>query len=158
IAPRLAAAKHDHVVGILERFEQDLAPMVAPMAESLRDNDALPDHVRDLFGLLAQPEHFGESILIGIALGSILSPVIQPALEPEVQGLANIVWPKNPSKPITPPEAAAAVLKGVLTEAEAQPLARLSGVNSENFHTLVEIAGNAPGIAEGLLLLRRGQI
>lgn len=158
LAPKLAAARTDHVVGLLERFESDIAPLVAPLAAQLAESEHLPQHVRDAFALLANPEHFGESVLLGIALGSILSPVIQTALAPVVQTLANNTWHLNPSMPLSPTEVAQGQLKGVSTPYTTGDEALRSGINAERLATLVEIAGQSIGLEEALLLLRRGQI
>jgi len=152
------AAATERLVGLFERFESDMAPALAPILAHVVDHPDTPEPIRDLLRLVSSPEHFGESVLIGIALGSVLSPVLGAATAPFIQAIANTVWPEHSNVPLSPQELAAAVLKGVLTEPQAANLAALSGVNAANFHNLYEIAGNAPGIMEALSLLRRGDI
>lgn len=164
IAGALAANKTAQQTAMLERFESDLAPVIGPIVEHLLSNPALPDELRGLFTLIGSPEHFGESVVIGIAIGSIVSPVIGAALGPIVQGITNTAWSaavtSNPlgARPLSPDLLAAAVLKGVLTESQAAVIAHDSGTDDTAFHTMVMTAGQAIGIEQAILLWRRGDI
>lgn len=158
LAPKIDARKNAHVTGLLETFERDIAPLVAPIAQSLLDDESTPAELRPMLETLTGPTHFSESIIIGIALGSILSPVLAAAIAPQVQGVENTAWPKSPNRPLPPELLAASVLKNVLTEDQAKGTAAVSGIDNGAFHTMVETAGQSIGVAEALLLLRRGQI
>lgn len=165
VAGKIDERKNAHVAGILETFERDLQPLIAPFVQPLLDDDDTPEHVRALLKPLVAPEHFSESIVVGIALGSVLSPVLQAALDPLLTELAKKAWQGAiggvgalGGLPLSPSIATAAVLKGVLTEGNAATQALQSGVTPDTFHTMVLAAGNAIGIAEALLLLRREQI
>jgi hypothetical protein len=158
LAAKIDQRKTDHLAGILERFETELAPHLGPLLAGITDNPEIPQPIRDLVGALIQPEHFTQSILLGIALGSVISPVLQTATAPFIQVLANETWPTLPVLPLSPDLLAAAVIKNVLTESQGAGLAQVSGVDAGHFHTMVMTAGQSFGIAEALLLLRRGQI
>jgi hypothetical protein len=158
LAAKIDQRKTDQLATVLERFETELAPHLGPLLAGIVDNPEIPAPIRDLVGALVQPEHFTQSILLGIALGSVISPVLQAATAPFIQVLANQTWPTLPTVPLTPDLLAAAVIKGVLTEAEAAGMARVTGVDSGPFSTMVATAGQAIGIEEALLLWRRGDI
>jgi ribosomal protein S13 len=158
IAPKVAAASTAHVVGLLETFEADIGPMVAPIAQRLRDDPATPADLHPLLDALIAPPHFGVSLAISFALGAILSPVIGAAFAPAVQGIENAAWLANPSRPLSADLLAAAVLKGVEDEGTAASEAAKSGYSAGAFDVMVKAAGQAIGIQEALLLLRRAQI
>lgn len=152
------AAATGRLVDLLEQFETDIAPMLRPILAHVIDHPDTPEPLRDMLATIANPEHFGESILIGIAVGSVLSPVLGAATAPWIQTIENARWPTDPNIPLTPAELAAARLKGVMDAETQRNLSALSGVSRSNAETLYQIAGQAPGIMEALLLLRRNQI
>lgn len=158
IAPKIAAQNTAHIVDLLEGFERDIAPLVAPIAQGLLDDPNTPAELHPFLNVLTGPTHFGESVVIGIAIGSILSPVLATAFEPIVQGIANGAWSNNPSRPLSPDLLAASVLKGVETEGTAASEASKSGISAGAFDVMVKTAGNAIGIESALLLFRRKQI
>jgi hypothetical protein len=94
------------------------------------------------------------STAAGYGVGSALSP----ALSPITQAVANEVWAKYPDRPITPEEAAEAVVRGVmkLSDAEAESLA--NGINEARFATLHALAGEPPGAQQMLELWNRGAV
>lgn len=158
IAGKVDDRKTDHIVNVFEMFERELAPHLAPFITEIAQNPAVPQPIRDLLAGLAEPTHLGQSLLIGIAVGAVISPVLGAATAPFIQVLANETWPTLPVVPLTPDLLAASVIKGVHTEAEAATIARKSGIDSSAFHSMVMTAGQSIGMAEALLLLRRGQI
>lgn len=165
IAGKVDERKMAHTANVLERFEQDLAPHIEAIVGPLLDHPDVPDALKSLLSEIVTPHNFTTALLVGVAVGSIVAPALGAATAPAVQALANTVWhgaattPGNPGViHISPLEAATGVLKGVLEQAAAATIAAYSGTSSEEFDHLVKIAGNAPGIAELLLLKRRGKI
>lgn len=156
VAPRVDARKVDHLAGILERFETDYAPHLQAILTGVLESPELSEGLRGLLGEVTTPTHFTTSVLLGLALGSTLGPVIGTAIAPEIQGIANVTWAKNPSLPNTPDLLAAAVIKNVISEADAAGIAALSGVNTAAFHRMVETAGQSLGPQEALALWNRG--
>jgi hypothetical protein len=158
LAAKIDARKVAHVAGILEAFEADLAPHLAPLLAGIVDNPEIPQPIRELVAAITEPQHFTQSLLIGIAVGAVVSPVLVAATAPLTQVLANEAWSRGPTIPLSPDLLAASVIKGVVTEAQAASVAEQSGVSAGHFHTMVQTAGQSFGSAEALLLLRRGQI
>lgn len=158
LRPHNKAAALDHLTQAAEAIERDLGPRLGPLVAHWIDDPAVPDVFKEIIGPLIEPTHLGDSILIGIALGAAISPVLQAGLQPAVQILANQAWQKLPTLPLSPDLAAASVLKGVLTEGAGAAQAIQSGFAGDTFATMVETAGQSIGLAEALLLWRRGQI
>jgi hypothetical protein len=158
IAGRVDARKKQHVEDVLHQLEADLAPLVGPIVQQVIDNPATSPELAALLSEAVEPGHQFGSLVVGFAIGSTLAPALSSALEPEFEAIGQAAWQQNPSKEITADTAAAAVLKGVLTQAEGAALARRSGINGTQFDHMVEAAGQSIGIAEALLLYRRGQI
>lgn len=157
-ADAVAARKLEHTTSVLETFERDIAPLLAPAIQQVLDNPATPEHLKALLSEVGAPQHFSSSLLIGVAVGAIIAPVLGAAAEPLVQGIENGAWVKNPSRPASPDVYAAAVLKGVRDPGQGAAGARLSGLDDAQFGIMVEASGQSIGIAEALLLWRRGQI
>ena len=158
LAPQIAAEQHAHIVGLLERFEADVAPLIRPYARKMLDEHDIPAELRPLLEMAANPEHFGESVVIGIFIGSILSPLIGAVVQPELQDTSIKAWTLNPTRPVTPDVAVEAVLKGVIDQPTGEAEAVKSGYGKAQFDQMVQAAGQSIGLELALLLLRRGQI
>lgn len=158
LADRIDERKKAHVASVLDTFEADIAPLLAPLVQEAIAHPAMPEHLKPLLAQVAAPDHFSGSLLIGVAVGAIIGPVLGSAVEPYVQAISNNAWAANPSRPISPEILVAAVLKGVEAEPNAAPEAARSGYSSGAFATMVAASGQAIGLAEALLLLRRAQI
>ena len=158
IAPLIASSRTTQVTGMLEQFEADIGPLIAPIVQKLLDDPTTPAHLLPLLQLAAQPEHFGESIVIGIAVGTVLGPVLGAAIAPEVQVIANNAWKLNADSPLSPDLLAAATIKGVAPNFDKVAEAAFSGTNAERFGIMTDTAGQSIGTEEALLLLRRRQI
>ena len=158
VGGQIAADHSAKVNALAEQLEQELAPALAPIVQHILDNAELPPELRGLLEPLLEPTQLGQSLILGIVAGAAVSPMFGAALAPAVQIVANAVWPLNQVMPLSGAELAAAVLKGVISLDEGVGTARLVGYDAHNFQLLTEIAGQAIGIEEALLLWRRGQI
>lgn len=142
----------------LEAHEADLAEWARGAIGHLSGTGALPAHVEDALGVMLQPEHQAQFFIALFAVQGIISQFVMAAVQPEVQTIANEAWPKRPVVPLSPSEAALAVLKGKLPLDEGIKEAALTGLDIGPFQTLVAITGEPPALQELLLLFRRGQI
>lgn len=158
IAGAINGRKTDHLATILDRFEAELSPVLATFYAEHAGNAQLPDEVRALLGKITDPEHFTESLLIGVAVGATIYPILGSLIAPTTQDIGNEVWSHNPTVPLTPAELATGWIKGVITDEQGITEAAKSGINPSRFADLTEIAGQSIGLAEALLLFRRGQI
>jgi hypothetical protein len=143
---------------ILERFERELGPHLEPFLSDVVANPNIPEPVRALLGAIVEPQHFTQSLLIGVALGSVISPVLGAATAPFIQTLANEVWPTNPSIPLSPPEIALGVIRHNPHVTNPEGEAAKSGISAANLAALEYNTGEALAVGELLLLFRRKQI
>lgn len=155
LADRIDERKKAHVANVLEQFETDIAPHLAPLVDQALANPGMPDELRALVAEVGTPQHFSSSLLIGVAVGAIIGPVLGSAVEPYVQAISNNAWAANPSRPLTPDLLAAAVLKGVESQGTAATEAQKSGIAAGAFDVMVKAAGNAIGFEQALELSRR---
>jgi hypothetical protein len=158
IGAKIDARKQDHLATILDRFEAELAPVLSTFYDQHKGNPNLAPEVRELLGKITSPEHFTESLLIGVAVGATIYPILGAMTAPTAQDIGNEVWSNNPTAPLSPAELAAAALKNVDVPGGREAEAAKSGINKDRFAALVQIAGNAIGFQEALLLQRRGQL
>lgn len=92
------------------------------------------------------------STAAGFGVGSALGP----ALNPITQAVANEVWEAHPDKPLSPEDAAEAVVRGLLTADAGNTEAHQTGIDDRRFAVLHGLAGEPPGPQQLLELLNRG--
>lgn len=100
----------------------------------------------------------GNPQLMQIFIWQVLQQFTAAILAPEVLGVQQEMFQLNPSAPLSPAEAAAAVIRGYMTAAEGAHEARNSGLDAHRFGIMVDENGNPPGVGELLELWRRGVI
>lgn len=98
------------------------------------------------------------AVLQQIFLYQIAGQVIASALAPFIALSQQTSLSTFPVIPLSPADAAEAVLRTVWTEDQGKAEALLSGVNGNRFDVLYKLAGNAPGPEELAVALRRGII
>lgn len=106
---------------------------------------------RDLLGKLTGRV---ASESMGFAIGTAASPMLEPiAREFTIQANERL-----PNVPLSPEEAANAVVQSHMSLEEAIAEARKSGLRDEHMQLLVEINGAPPGPQEMLELMNRGKV
>lgn len=158
LAPHHAQAREQALHAFLEGHEADAVALAQSVIGDIASDASLPDSARVVFDLMLQPEHQYQAVLIVLGIYPIVQGFVSAAIAPYVNDVAQLAWKGHPQLVLSPPELSLAVLKGVLTEDQAWPIAQQSGVSQENFHTMVMNAGQAIGIEQALLLYRRNQI
>lgn len=86
--------------------------------------------------------------LIQMVLYQLVGALVGPVLQPYAQTVGNTVWPTNPVVPLSPSEAALAVIRNIVTEDQGAAEAVQSGTNRARFHQLVQLTGDAPAPEE----------
>lgn len=107
-----------------------------------------------LSGLLSGAQGIGTQLLLWSVLGQIVGSVMGPISEEIQQQIYKVLS----NTPLSPADAADAVLKGWLDQPSAAAEAVLSGVNPQRFQTLLDITGEPPGIEQMMEAARRGII
>lgn len=164
LAPKLAEAKRQNVTDLLHQLEDDLAPLIGPVVQKVIDNPATSDELRALLNEAGIPAHQFGSLVIGFAIYGVLGPALGAGLQPEIQGILNVAWSNNASRPLSPDVLAEMALKGVplggntaIGGADLEREAAESGINPARFRAMSQAAGQSIGLAEALLLERRKQ-
>lgn len=91
-------------------------------------------------------------------LWGILNQVISTLTGPYLQALQDKVQSANPLVPISPADAAHAVVRSYMADADGAAAAAKSGVAPDVFAILKDLAGNAPSPEQLVEALRRGII
>jgi hypothetical protein len=89
---------------------------------------------------------------------SVASQLVQAALEPMFRAVTNQANSSNPNIPLSPPELADMVVRGIAGHDWARDEARKSGVSPNLFDLLIQNTGQPPGLMDMLMLWRRGKI
>ena len=95
---------------------------------------------------------------VGEAAAFAAGLAIGPLLEPYLQELKNETWSHTPTRPLDPASMAQGVAEHKINPADGQNEAALSGLGATPFASLVKVMQKAPGIADGIRLIRRGQL
>jgi hypothetical protein len=88
----------------------------------------------------------------------VVGQVLQAALGPYFRKITQLVNRNDPNAVLTPPDLASAVVRQVLTQTMGQTEATASGLDNARFQTLIDLAGEPPGLETILELFRRGVI
>jgi hypothetical protein len=104
---------------------------------------------KGLGGILGNPQL--EQILIYNVVGQLVGA----ALTPYLIALTNELNQATPLVPLSPAEAADAVIRNIMSRDQAAHEASFAGVNGERFDQLVQLAGNAPEPTSLAVALRR---
>lgn len=94
------------------------------------------------------------SVAEQLVVWGVLNQALSAALAPYVSRLQQDVSARTPVEPLSPADAAAAVVRNFLSASEGQAAAARSGVPAAEFATLTALSGDAPGpqqLAEALL-------
>lgn len=150
----------------LEGLEQHTANLVGPLLSSVAGAAEIPDELRGVLTELGLPTEQFTGIISQFFVFGVMFTLAQSMLAPFVQQVQNDVWTAHPDRPLSPPDVATAVVRGIdygstsgvevpdwaITEAGK------SGLDPEAFKTMVGVSGMAP--AEQLLfeMVRRGII
>lgn len=95
---------------------------------------------------------------IGEAAAFAAGLAIAPLLEPVLQELRNTTWSEAPTRPLDPATVAGGVAERKISPATGRREASFTGISTSAFDDLVLMMQKSPAIAEGIRLIRRGQL
>lgn len=98
--------------------------------------------------------HEIQAIFFWQGLGGLLSQILLPLMDEIRQQIYSVF----PTVKLSPADLADAVNRGFKDPALAAAIATLSGISHDDFHTLTDLAGEAPGPTQLAEALRRGLI
>lgn len=95
-----------------------------------------------------------KSAIVGVGVGEATADALTPILTPAAQD----AWAKNPYKALAASIAAELVAQGLTDATTGAAEASLTGIGADRFTAMIQAALTAPGVPEGLTLLRRTAI
>ena len=98
------------------------------------------------------------SVAEQLLVWGLMNQAIGAAASPYFSQLQQDVSARSPVEPLSPADAASAVVRNFLTSTQGDAYASRSGVGTEEFRTLVALSGDAPGPQELAAALLRGLI
>lgn len=158
LAPARAAARDEAISAWLEGHEADAAALARQVLSDVALHPDMPAEAKPVFEMLLRPEHQTQAILTVLGVYPIVSAFVGAAVQPFVQDIANLAWSHHTSLPLSPAEAALALLRGAIPRDEALSEAAQWGVDSHRFDVLELNTGEPPGIGSLQEALRRGLI
>ena len=147
----------------LDGLEEHTAKLVNPILKSVDGVTTIPDELKPLLAELGLPQEQFTGIISQFFIFGVMFNVAGAMLSPFVQQIQNDVWTAHPDRPISPPDIATAVVRGIGygdTAGETVPQwaydeAAKSGFNSDVFGTMVGVTGMAPALQLLFEMVRR---
>lgn len=97
----------------------------------------------------------GNTTLQQLLIWQVGAQIVGAALAPYLTALQAGSYEINPTAPLSPADAAEAVLRNVWPDSRARQEARRSGIDGDRFDVLARLAGNAPDPTSLAVALRR---
>lgn len=142
----------------LEGMETHGADVAGPLVDSIRQAASIPPEVSALLGEVAEPGQQFSALIQQFFIFGVMFNLANTLLAPFTQIVANEVWQVNPDRPISPPDAADMVVRGLLDQATAEGIAAQSGINATAFDLMVRDTGEPPANELLFEAIRRGII
>lgn len=106
-----------------------------------------------------QVEKFVKNEIVrNILIWQVAGQLISPLLAPTAQEIQNLVYSHETTAPLSPTEAALAVLRGTWLQERGAQEAAYSGISDKLFDVMVKNVGEPISIEQALFLYRRGKI
>lgn len=155
---RAQSARDESITNWLEAFEGEHAEVLRAALGDVLAHPDMPPVVRDIVTAIANPAHQTQALLGMAAVYSIVSQFVGAVVAPAAQTVQNTAWKLDPTVPLSPADAALAVVRGEMDQDTAAAWARQSGMAPEVFDTVVLNTGDTLGIEQLLEAYRRGFI
>lgn len=159
--PHERKAADARLVAWFDGIENTITALTGPLLQPMLDNPDVPDEVKAIIRTGTAPEQANELSVILIIASALIFPLVQGFLAPAARAAENAGWsiPGNDVMPISPAEIATAILKGVYKLGTSpHDEAAKWGLSPDRMDLLCNIAGEAIGIEQAILLWRRGDI
>lgn len=147
----------------LDGLEEHTAKLVNPLLTSVDGVTTIPPELKLLMEEIGLPTEQFTGIISQFFIFGVMFNVAGAMLAPFVQQIQNDVWTAHPDRPISPPDVATAVVRGIGygdTSGETIPdwalaEAAKSGYGTEAFSTMVGVTGMAPALQLLFEMVRR---
>lgn len=156
--PAELAEKWKHNTAFFEGAEQEWAPLFQEVFADFLNDDTLPPGLKAMFAEGADPGHqtgFFIQVLAFIGMALAMIPAFGQVY---VRGAVYELNQKTANVPLSPADAADAVMRGVLDDGSGAEQAAMAGVPTGTFETMVSLIGEPPGVMDMVALWRRGAI
>jgi len=158
--------KADFREQFLEGLEQHTAGFVGPLLTSVAGDAEIPPELAGMLQELGMPTQQFTGIISQFFVFGLMFTLGQALLAPFVQQVQNDVWTAHPDRPLSPPDIATAVVRGIGSGDSAGVTipdwaiaeAAKSGINADDFKTMVGTTGMAPALQLLFEMVRRGII
>lgn len=144
--------------GLMETMERELAPLLDGLFSRMRDDDTVPDELRDAIRQATDPGNQTDVILQFLFLAPAIYQLAGQVAQIYWQETFNSLNRDNPDVPTSPAFAAEAVVKGHVTGEQGALEAAASGIDRDRFNVMVGVTGNPPGPETLMAMLRRAII
>lgn len=150
----------------LEGLESHTTGVISPLIDKMLEFDALDPEVKVILERTKDPKAQFGSVMQQFFIFGLAFSLGNQALQPFIQALSNAIWAANPDRPISPPDIATGVVRGIAPGDSAMVdvpdwamnEANKSGVSNVNMQYLADITGMPPSPQELFQMVRRGII
>lgn len=168
--PQVANLKEETKAAFREQFldglEDHSAKLMGPLLNSVTGTAAIPPELTALLVELGVPTEQFTGIISQFFVFGVMFTLAQAMLAPFVQQVQNDVWSAHPDRPLSPPDIATAIVRGIgLGQTSgvdvpdwAMTEAAKSGLGPEVIKTMIGVTGMAPALQLLFEMVRRGVI
>lgn len=156
--PGVTAAKAKDREAFMEHIEKELGVTLRPLLQDAVDHPDTPSEVRPLLDAMATPGRQVDAIITLLATVVSAFSFAGAIAQPLIEEVGQNAWAGRPTKALSAAEAAAAVVRGEMTPADAHREGLRNGYSEDRLNMLVHITGNPPAPQELGEMLRRGII
>lgn len=147
----------------LENLEQHTKGNIAPLMAAFQNMTDAPPEIASLLEKVADPSAQFGSLMQQFFVFGLMFTLANSMLAPFVQAVQNDIWKANPDRPLAPPDLATMVVRGidlgdsggVAVPDWAVAMAGESGVNAQDFASMVGINGMPPDMTTLFEAVRR---
>lgn len=147
----------------LDDLEEHTTKIVGPVIDLMLEHGDMPDEVRKLLEQAKTPSAAFGSFVQQFLVYGVMFSLASTGLQPLTQELANTLWSAFPTRPISPPDLATAVVRGIGSGDSAgvdvpgwaTDEAKKSGISPNDFYTMVGTTGLAPSLQLLFEMIRR---
>jgi hypothetical protein len=155
--------KAEYKAKFLDGLEEHSATLLNPLLTSVDGVTTIPPEFASLLQELGYPTEQFTGIISQFFVFGVMFTLAQAMLAPFVQQVQNDVWTAHPDRPLSPPDAATAVVRGYSlgdsggtdVPADWAAVAAMSGMNADAFASMVGITGMAPNLQLLFEMVRR---
>lgn len=158
LGPYKAAVAGKVFADATNHVSDEIRDMVGPLWREFAKDPETPDHLRPLFHALGNQRGQAMAWIGGTLIGGSVGNALVEVMSNMIQPLVDRILSGDPNQHLSAEAASQAVARGIWNPETARKEALKSGINTDRFSALAQLATSPLAPDAALTLLRRGDI